>query len=251
MTYGASSGPREWDARSYDAVAAPMTQRGNDAVGWLALRGDETVLDAGCGTGQVTATLLERLPRGRVLALDASARMLDVARERLGRDARVSFVRADLARPLPLAEPVDAIVSTSTLHWVRDHDALFRHFAAVLRPGGQLAAECGGSGNVASVLRALEELGEREHPWTFATPEQTRARLAAAGFADVEARLVPRPAPLAPEELERYLATVVLGPYVDALGPRAGGQLVHAVAERLPRPEIDYVRLQVVARRGG
>jgi trans-aconitate 2-methyltransferase len=251
MTYNgpARSAPHEWDATTYDAVAAPMTQRGNDAVGWLALGGDETVLDAGCGTGQVTETLLARLPRGRVVALDASVRMLEVARERLGGDPRVSFVRADLAAPLPLAEPLDAIVSTSTLHWVRDHDAVFRHLAAVLRPGGQLAVDCGGAGNVATVVAALEALGHAEHPWTYPTPEEALARLAAAGFVDAEARLVARPAPLAPEELERYLRTVVLGWHLERLGPEAGESLVREVAARLPRPEIDYVRLQLTARR--
>jgi trans-aconitate 2-methyltransferase len=242
--------PREWDARTYDAVAAPMTARGNDAVARLVLRGDELVLDAGCGTGQVTETLLTRLPRGRVIALDASQAMLDVARERLGGDPRVTFVRADLHAALPLAEPLDAIVSTSTFHWVRDHDALFRHLAAALKPGGQLVVECGGGENIASILRILEQLGHGAHPWTYASVEETERRLAAAGFAEAYVRLVPRPAPLAPEELERYLATVVLGPYVDALGPARGAAFVHEVAERMDAPVVDYVRLQIEARRG-
>jgi trans-aconitate 2-methyltransferase len=112
------------------------------------------VLDAGCGTGAVTATLLERLPRGRVVARDGSAPMLGAARERFAGDGRVSFVQADLERSLagqlgaPAPVPVDAVVSTSTFHWVRDHDALFRSLAGVLRPGGQLVVDCGGSGNI-------------------------------------------------------------------------------------------------------
>ncbi|MCW2954997.1 MAG: Methyltransferase type 12 [Conexibacter sp.] len=241
--------PREWDATTYDQMAAPMTTRGTDAVARLTLRGDETVLDAGCGTGQVTTALLERLPRGRVIALDASRRMLAVARERLGDDARITFVRADLGQPLPLAEPVDAVVSTSTFHWVRDHDALFRHLAAALRPGGQLVVDCGGAGNIASILRILEDLGETEHPWTYATPEETRARLDAAGFAAAETWRSERPTPLAPDELERYLATVVLGTHVAELGEERGAVLVREVAERMDEPLIDYVRLNVDARR--
>ncbi len=243
-------GAREWDASTYDAVAAPMTTRGVDAVARLELRGDETVLDAGCGTGQVTATLLERLPRGRVIALDASERMLEVARKRLGGAAgRVSFVRADLEEPLGLESPVDAIVSTSTFHWVRDHDALFRHLAEALRPGGQLVVDCGGAGNVASILRILEDLGETDHPWTYATPEETSARLAAAGFTTFETWRSERPTPLPPEELEQYLATVVLGTHIARLGPEAGAQLARDVAARMDEPLIDYVRLNVDARR--
>jgi trans-aconitate 2-methyltransferase len=241
--------PREWDATAYDTLNAPMTVRGRDAVARLELRGDETVLDAGCGTGQVTETLLTRLPRGRVIALDASAQMLDAARARLGRDPRVSFLQADLAQPLPLAEPVDAIASTSTLHWVRDHDALFRHLADALRPGGQLVVDCGGAGNIAEVLGILEQLGHPDHPWTYATAEETERRLAAAGFSQYDVRLVPRVSHHSPEELERFLTSVVLRAHVAALGPRAGAALVRDVAAQLPDGELRWMRLEIVAGR--
>jgi len=247
---------REWDAPAYDTLNAPMNARGNDAVARLELRGDETVLDAGCGTGQVTATVLERLPHGRVIALDGSTAMLDVARERFAGDARVSFVHADLGEPLdgPLggAAPVDAIVSTSTFHWVRDHDALFRHLAAVLRPGGQLVVDCGGAGNIAAVLEALHALGHHDYPWTYAGVEETEPRLRAAGFDRMDVGLVPRVTRFASdEELERFLTSVVLRTFVMELGPETGAQLVRDVAARLPEREIRWVRLEIVAQRAG
>ena len=244
---------REWDAPAYDTLNAPMTERGNDAVGRLRLRGDETVLDAGCGTGQVTATLLERLPHGRVVALDGSRQMLDAARERFAGDARVSLVQADLEQPLPLAPgEVDAIVSTSTFHWVRDHDALFRHLAAVLRPGGQLVVDCGGAGNIAAVLGILRELGHEEHPWTYAGIEETEARLRAAGFERADVRLVPRVSRFASnEELERFFTTVALRTFATELGPVEGPALVREVAARLPDRELHWVRLEIVAQLSG
>ena len=245
---------REWDAPAYDTLNAPMTARGNDAVARLELRGDETVLDAGCGTGQVTATLLERLPRGRAIALDGSLRMLDAARERLGGDPRVAFVQADLGEPLvpPLErDAVDAIVSTSTFHWVRDHAALFRNLAAVLRPGGQLVAQCGGAGNIASVHGALRKVGETWAGATyFASPEETIPRLTAAGFEGIEAWLQATPTRLEPgRELEEFLATITLGPHLERRPPHERAAFVHAVATAMPKPEIDYVRLNIVARR--
>ena len=218
----------------------------------LALDGDETVLDAGCGSGRVTERLLERLPAGRVIAADAAPSMLAEARKRLERFGdRVRYVECDLGRPLPLDEPVDAILSTAALHWVPDHDALFANLAAVLRPGGQLVAQFGGAGNVASVLRAVAELGETwPGPWTFPTPEETEARLAAAGFTDIEAWLQDEPTRFEPgEPLETFLATVVLRSHVERLPEAERAGFVRRVAERLPDGEIDYVRLNLGARR--
>jgi trans-aconitate 2-methyltransferase len=236
---------REWDAISYDKVAAPMTTRGVELVDELELRGDETVMDAGCGTGQVTAHLLSRLPEGRVIAVDGSEEMLRVAGERFGDDPRVSLVRAELEAPLPIDGAVDAIVSTSTFHWVQNHDALWRNLAAVLRPGGVLASECGGFGNIASIVDVIGTNGT----WTFATPEDTLRRLEAAGFVDASAVLVPRPAQIPAEEFVEYLRTVVLGAHMIKLGREAGEALVGRVAAALPEPVVDYVRLVVRARR--
>jgi trans-aconitate 2-methyltransferase len=239
--------PRDWDAGTYDRVAAPMTQRGTELVDELDLRGDETVIDAGCGTGQVTARLLERLPDGHVIALDGSRAMLDRAAERFGDDPRVCLLHADLAAPLSVRRTIDAIVSTSTLHWVKDHDALWADLRGVLRPGGALRAEFGGAGNIAGVLEHVRALGVDHDPWTFATPEETERRLRAAGFTDVSTRLVPRTATLTEDELVDYLRAVVLGGHVEHLGTEAGERLVRDVAARMPAPEIDYVRLQVAA----
>src|SRR5688572_16159935 len=136
MLHGMS---QEWDAATYDRVADPMARWGSAVLDRLPLEGDERVLDAGCGSGRVTEQLAARLPRGRVVALDASDAMLDEARRRLAPfGERIEYVLADLAEPLPIADPVDAVLSTATFHWVLDHDALFRNLAAVLRPGGRL-----------------------------------------------------------------------------------------------------------------
>jgi len=165
----------EWDALRYDGMAAPMTARGTDMVDRLPLRGDETVLDLGCGTGRVTERLRVRVPRGGVVALDASAAMLEAARALLAPGGRVRFVLADLREPLPVA-PVDAALSTSTLHWVPDHPGVFRRLAAVVRPGGHVALDFGGEGNIAEVVAALRTLGA-EIPWTFPALDATRSAL--------------------------------------------------------------------------
>lgn len=243
---------RDWDARTYDRVANPQTAWGRVVLDRLPLIGDERVLDAGCGSGRVTELLAERLPRGRVVALDASASMIEAARERMARFGdRIEYVVADLGQPLPLAEPVDAILSTATFHWVPDHDALFASLAAVLRPGGWLVAQCGGVGNIASIRAVLATIGDG---WLgashFETPMDTVTRLDASGFVDIECWLTDEPTRFeAGEPFETFLRTVILGAHVERLPMDERDAFVHTVAERLPEPMVDYVRLNITARR--
>jgi trans-aconitate 2-methyltransferase len=243
---------RDWDARTYDRVADPQTRWGSVVLDRLPLEGDETVLDAGCGTGRVTEQLLERLPRGRVIAIDGSPSMIDAARERLGRFGdRVEYVVADLGQPLPIKDPVDAILSTATFHWVADHDALFRNLATVTRPGGRLVAQCGGVGNVESVMRVLARTGDgwlgSKH---YAAPLDTERRLTAAGYVDVECWLTDEPTRFEPgEPFATFLRTVVLGDHLDRLPPSERDAFVKAVVDQLPEPVLDYVRLNITARR--
>ena len=249
------TGPRDWDAATYDRVAEPQTRWGGVVLERLALDGGETVLDAGCGSGRITEQLAERLPRGRVIALDASPSMVAEARRRLGRFGdRVDYLVADLGRPFTLPGGVlaDGILSTATFHWVPDHDALFRNLAAVLRPGRELVAQCGGAGNIASVKAVLATIGDG---WIgdahYETAEATAERLRAAGFVDVRTWLHPEPTSFEPgAPLETFLRTVILGQHIDRLPPDERDAFVHEVATRLPEPVIDYVRLNILARRG-
>ena len=240
--------PRDWDAEAYDALPIPMTRWGHAVVDRLELHGNERVLDAGCGTGQVTAHLLERLPDGSVVALDGSPSMIDAARTRLDAD-RTTFLVHDLLEPIPI-EPVDAVLSTATFHWVPDHDRLFANLADVMRPGAQLAAQCGGAGNIANITLALADLGvDLERDKTFADPATTEARLRRNGFVDIRCWLTDEPTVVPPGDLESYLRTVCMGAVVDGLAPDDAARLVHAVATRMREPRIEYVRLNIAARR--
>ena len=244
---------RDWDARTYDRVADPMTRWGSVVLDRLPLEGGERVLDAGCGSGRVTELLAERLPAGTIVALDGSPSMIEAARRRLAPFGdRIEYVVADLGRPLPIA-PVDAILSTATFHWVPDHDALFRNLAAVLRPGGRLVAQCGGAGNIASIEQVLKTVGDG---WIgvhhFETPEATTRRLEAAGFVDIECWLNDEPTRMEPgEPFLAYLRTVVLGAHLERLPLDQRDAFVETVASRLPGTTIDYVRLNIVARQPG
>ena len=249
------SAGRGWDAPSYHKVSASMDAMAQQVLDRLPLRGDETVLDAGCGTGRVTARLLERLPRGRVVGVDADPAMVALARETL--PDSVTVIRSDLL-DLTLPAPVDAVLSTATFHWVLDHDRLFARLAAAMRPGALLVAQCGGHGNVAALTDTAMALtrspawrddftGFRPN-WLFATPSETAERLGAHGFLDVRCWL--QPFPLTPDEPLEYLETVPLGSWVQQLPAGRRREFVTAVWTAVGRSTVDYVRLNIDARRG-
>ena len=153
------AGPtRDWDAETYQRVSIPHEEWANAVLDRLRLAGDETVLDAGCGSGRVTALVIERLPQGRVVAADGSQSMVEAVRGVLR--PQDTAVLSDLTA-LELEEPVDAVFSSAVFHWIADHELLFRRLRAALRPGGRLAAQCGGAGNIDSFRRAGEAVGAR------------------------------------------------------------------------------------------
>jgi trans-aconitate 2-methyltransferase len=254
MARSINTGPREWDADTYDAVSNPQFEWGTEVLGRLELRGDESAIDAGCGSGKVTEKLLDRLPDGKLLAVDGSEAMIAKATERLGE--RATYLVADLAE-LEVGEPVDLIFSTATFHWIADHDCLFARLHDALKPGGRLIAQCGGQGNVAEHARAIatvaaqpefaSHLGQMTGMWNFAGPEETEARLRAAGFA--EARCWLEPKPVTPADPLAFTSTVTLGPLLARLPEELRRPFAEAILEASAQPlTLDYVRLNIEAR---
>jgi trans-aconitate 2-methyltransferase len=247
---------REWDASAYHRISEIQARWAESVIQRLDLDGDEALLDAGCGSGRVTERLLELVPRGSVIGVDASQAMIDEARKLLG--DRATLVRSDLTE-LDLPEPADAVFSNAVFHWVRDHDRLFERLAANMRPGAQLIVQCGGEGNVARFndhTRAVI-LGSRyaayfegwEKPWFFSSPAQAEESLAGAGFTAVDCWLSERPEPLS--EPREFLRVVCLNPHLTRLPEELRDPFIDDVLAALPEPvTIDYVRLNIDARRG-
>jgi trans-aconitate 2-methyltransferase len=244
---------RDWDAASYQRVSVPHEEWARSILDRLDLEGDERVLDAGCGSGRVTAMLIERLPRGSVVAVDGSPSMVEEVRSVLR--PRDEALVSDLTE-LELDEPVDVVFSSAVFHWVLDHDVLFRRLAAVLRPGGRLAAQNGGAGNISRLKRSSAEVVAREpygahfegfgEPWNYAAPEETEERLRAAGFAEARAWL--QPWDVTPPEPAEFLRTVCLGPHVDRLPEELRDPFIDDVLALEDDPLVlGYVRLNVDA----
>ncbi|MEA2025413.1 MAG: methyltransferase domain-containing protein [Chloroflexota bacterium] len=242
-----------WKGDDYDRISGPHADMGTPALDRLVLDGDERVLDVGCGSGRVTERLLERLPSGSAIALDGSASMLEEAQRRLARFGdRVTYLQADLGTPpLPIEGEVDAIMSTATLHWVIDHDALFEGLSGVIRPGGQLSFQCGGEGNAAAMIEAVHDQGvETRDSFHMAGVEETTARLEVNGFEDIEAWLQPQTIAFETRaDMLDYIVTPYLRP-ATGLPDEDLYRLADGVTDRLGVLAIDYVRLNVTARKG-
>jgi len=249
------TGTRDWDAGTYDRVSVPQVEWAHGVIDRLGLEGVEDVLDAGCGSGRVTEMLLERLPRGTVIAVDGSESMVAEAAQRLD-DERVTLIHSDLLE-IDLDEAVDRVFSNAVFHWIHDHRGLFRAMHRALRPGGRMEAQCGGAGNIANVVEAIEAAAAEEpfrerlegfDPHHFATPEETEEILAAVGFEEVECGLMEWP--VHPPEPREFIRSVCLGAHSELLPEELRADFLEAVAGRLgPDPVLGYVRLNISARK--
>jgi trans-aconitate 2-methyltransferase len=253
----ARSGARDWDARSYNRVSTPQVEMALPVLGRLPLEGHETVLDAGCGSGRVTAVLLERLPQGSVVAVDAAPSMIEQARERFASEPRVRVLDPVSLTDLELPEPVDAVFSNAVFHHIEDHDSLFARLHAALRPRGRLVAQCGGKGNIERFRRVADEVAA-EDPFAdhmrgfvdtrnFASPEDAERRLRRAGFTAVRCWL--EPWPVRPDEPVEFVRTLCLGYHLEGLPEDLREPFTAEVVRRCGEPlELDYIRLNIEAR---
>jgi len=238
-----------WDARTYDRSSEPQQGWASEVLARLdGIAPDATVLDVGCGTGRVTEALLQLVPEGRVLALDASTDMVELARRRLGDRAEVW---CQDVLDLDLDGPVDAILSTATLHWVTDHDRLWAQLAGALRPGGVLEVQCGGEGNIDGVREVIDVVARELapelvgwSPWAFAGPEETERRLLESGFTVTRCWLQERPT--YPRDVAAFVPTSILAAHLARLPEERRQPFAAAVVDAVRLP-LDYVRLNVSA----
>ena len=234
---------KAWDGAAYDALPLPHEQWGARTIAALNLQPNETLLDAGCGTGRDAQLAFEQLPNGSLVCIDQSSTMLDQCRSRFGTDSRVRIMEGDLAKALPV-DPgsIDAIMSVAALHWLTDHNNVWQHFFNALKPGGRLATDCGGFGNLEKTLALVPQIDPKiTFPnWYYANVSGTEALLKAAGFNDIEVSLRPHPTPLPDKQtLATYLRTLVFREWND--------DQIAKMSELLTDNTLDYVRLEVRA----
>lgn len=271
---------REWDAPTYHRVSQPQVSWGEAVLARLeAVRHPvDVAIDAGCGTGRLTAELAARLPAARVIGVDVSEKMLAEASLRPGLKAGATgagatgvgaavrgprFVRADVSA-LPFAGVADLIFSTATFHWVLDHPRLFRGLWRALKPGGSLLAQCGGERNLAEFHARAERLMAQapfasfykgwKGPWEFASAERTAERLRDAGFVEIETSVQPAPVLIADgRAYEEFITCVILRLHLAPLPAGLANAFVRELTARAAKDDppfrLDYWRLNMSAGR--
>jgi trans-aconitate methyltransferase len=258
---------REWNSEVYHRVSGPQVSWGKKVLSRLRLRGDEVVLDAGCGTGRLTAELLAALPRGRVVGVDFSQNMLSTAREHLAHfGTRVGLIACDLLH-LPSENNFDGIVSTAAFHWILDHDRLFVNLCRALVSGGWLEAQCGGGPNLITLRRRANALaatpkfalffaGFRE-PWRFQDAEGAADSLRRAGFVGVETSMEAAPTVLeGVDQYNEFVRNIILRRHLEnivseELRAQFMAELTKQAAGDDPPFSLDYWRLNLRGRAGG
>lgn len=232
--------------------------------GKLRLRGDETVVDIGCGDGRLTARLARRLPRGRVVGLDASQTMVEHARATWGDVPGLEFRRAD-ASSFRLEFTADVLVSNAVLHWVADLGPVFHACRRVLKPGGRILFQMGGAGNVARLEGVAQQVLAREpwkewfpqgmpRVWTMHAPEEALRELEVAGLAPLRVELLERDMVHADADaMLGWMRTtwfLVVAPVPETLRERLLVEIRDAYLEEYPpdaegRTHVRMVRLEV------
>ena len=149
----------EFDAEKYRKGSAHQRQWGDRLISELSLKGDERILDLGCGDGAITAQLAELVPNGQVVGIDASRNMIEAARNAY----KAENMRFDLMdiNEIDFEDEFDVVFSNAALHWVTDHEQLIANVYESLRAGGIARFNFAGDGNCSALIRILKEVMAR------------------------------------------------------------------------------------------
>jgi trans-aconitate 2-methyltransferase len=239
-----------WDARTYDQVSRLVQYRwGQQVLEWRKWRGDEIVLDAGCGSGLLTRLLAKRVPRGKVYAVDIDSNMIKQAKNNLQFLDNVEIIQSSFT-DIRIPRKLDVIFSNSAFHWIQDHRKAFQKFWEMLRPmndsnkiaeisagsnsnnnsgsNGQLLIQCGGYGNLQQIITMLEQITHldqfKEHftdwkqPWYFPKLHDTYKLLQQTGYVNTRVFSSSDHVTLPNRRVySKFVKTVVIKSYLDHL----------------------------------
>lgn len=262
----------KWDAKNYHKVSSIQETWAIELLSKRKWKGNEVLVDAGCGTGRVTKIISNILKEGKIYAIDLDHNMIENAKLNLKDQENVIFIKSDLST-VELPEPVDIIFSNAVIHWIKDHYNLFSNFLKLLKKSGEILIQCGGKGNLGTIQPILDltrksnafkgYFQDWEDPWNFASAEETYSMMERVGFKKVETSLTKKIAKFSSfEEYKLFMKTVVMKPYLSYLPSDYNNQIIDSFIDcffkyykesikgltKVPNDyNIDYTRLNIRA----
>ena len=260
----------DWDAKTYDRISDVIESWGDKTIKRRKWKGNEIVLDAGCGSGRLTKILSIKVPHGKVFAVDFDLSMLRLAKENLAKISNIQFIKMDISE-IKLAEKVDVVFSNAVLHWILNHKKVFEQFWQILKPRGQLLIQCGGHKNLTKTLSILNKVRKSKEfynyfcnnkgediwnePWYFARKEDTEKILQEIGFRNIQVFLENKEAKFPNKEAYLlFIKTIVLRPYLeylpnDMLKDKFAKSVIYEIEDNAKELQwkLDYVRLNINA----
>lgn len=232
-----------WSAEQYESSSQNQKKWGAELVAMLDIKGDEKVLDIGCGDGKLTAMIAQKLPQGLAVGIDSSADMIALSKKNFTTETHpnLRFVTKD-ARDLDFDNVFDIVFSNACLHWIIDHMPVLRGIRQSLKPGGRMLVQMGGEGNAAKIIEVVEALinipkwsgyfGNFEFPYGFHNPENYRKWLTALDFTVNRVELVPKDMVQENKQgLASWIRTTWL-PYTHAVPEHHREEFIDELAER-------------------
>ena len=123
-----------WDARTYDKISTNVQlEWGRNLLEKRRWIGNEIVMDAVAGSGNLTRILADKVPHGQIYAIDSDYNMVQHAKSNLSVCTNVQVIHSSM-EDVTLPTKVDLIFSNSALHWILDPKGVFLHFWQLLKP---------------------------------------------------------------------------------------------------------------------
>ena len=254
-----------WDARTYDKVSSNVQVEWGrkllDKRGWI---GNEIVMDAGAGSGNLTKILADKVPQGHVYAVDADSNMVQQAKSNLSSCRNVQVIYSSMDK-VSLPTEVDVIFSNAALHWILNQEGVFLHFWQLLKPNGELLIDYGGHGNLERPLSVIFKIMQseqfKEHfanwkqSWYFPKPDETESLLQKVGFKEIQVDLSSQITSFPDRQsFATFVRTVIMKPFLGHL-PDANSkeQFIDAVLNEFEGHgwpwSLEFMRLTISARK--
>ena len=254
-----------WDARTYNKVSSNVQlEWGRKLLEKRRWIGNETVMDAGAGSGNLTKILAEKVPNGKVFAVDADPNMIHQAKSNLSDYKNVQVIHSSMDK-VYLPTEVDVIFSNAALHWILDQEALFSHFWQLLKPNGELLMEGGGGKNLEMTIPVIFKIMRSDQfkeyfvnwkqSWYFPRREETERLLQNVRFKDIQVNLSKKSTPFSDREsFAIFVKTVIMKPFLGYIpDSKKKDEFLDAFLDELERSgqswSLDFMLLSIFARR--